>query len=645
MPLVTRPFLLSLLVVLQLFPDVLATTQPRGEGHRDSLPPEYWTIKEVASPHHTSRLRQLARADPSLHHSVTFAVLQKNLDTLTQLLHNVSDPRHPQYGRHWTRAQIGALTANPEASAKTLAYLLNSTRLQGRVEIVRRSLFDEYIVARAPVTVWEEALNTQFFEFDQLSTSPASRKHRNVAALEYSLPTYLADHILGVFDVLPFKKESSALRLLHPMDPNVFMDRVAATAEVGGLVQPEEKSNNYDGAVTPSVINSVYSVFSNKGNGMASQAVYESLGQSASAQDLTDFQTYFGLPLQSISNDIGNHFTQTDSGNGCPDNCAEASLDVQYIMAVAQDIPTTFYYSESSVTLSSWLSSVASMPNPPNVFSVSYGSEETEEQTSVLSAFETEAQKLGAMGVTIVVASGDDGAPGVLVEQGQANCNYYPQFPATCPYVTAVGGTVGPESGQPEVVCQSNNNCGITSGGGFSTYYKQPLWQRSVVSSYFHKETPASGYGSGRGYPDLAALANNYMVLIGGDFFSIAGTSASTPVVAGMISLVNAARLAHGGPTMGWINPFLYQYYENFTHDITSGDNLCTSDPQICCPQGFYATEGWDPVTGLGSLNFTAFYLSALRPFNYTPFITPNSAICLSPSGILVILLILLLVW
>jgi len=273
MPLVTRPFLLSLLVVLQLFPDVLATTQPRGEGHRDSLPPEYWTIKEVASPHHTSRLRQLARADPSLHHSVTFAVLQKNLDTLTQLLHNVSDPRHPQYGRHWTRAQIGALTANPEASAKTLAYLLNSTRLQGRVEIVRRSLFDEYIVARAPVTVWEEALNTQFFEFDQLSTSPASRKHRNVAALEYSLPTYLADHILGVFDVLPFKKESSALRLLHPMDPNVFMDRVAATAEVGGLVQPEEKSNNYDGAVTPSVINSVYSVFSNKGNGLASQAV------------------------------------------------------------------------------------------------------------------------------------------------------------------------------------------------------------------------------------------------------------------------------------------------------------------------------------------------------------------------------------
>jgi len=445
MPHVAGPFLLALLVVL--LPDVFSTTTPPSRGgDSSSLSSEEWVIKEVASPQH---LRQHVRADPSLPHSVTFAVRQKNLDTLTQLLHNVSDPRHPQYGRHWTRAQLGALTANPEASAKTLTYLLNSTRLQGQVEIVHRSLFDEYIVARAPVAVWEEALNTQFFEF---STSPASlnQQRRDVAAFEYSLPAYLADHILGVFDVLPSKKGSPLpLRSLHPVHPNLIIRRApsaddAAGAEGDGLVQPDATPNNYTGTVSPEVLYMVYSIKSNIGNDLASQAVYESLGQWAIAQDLETFQSYFGIPLQNISNDIGGHFSQTDSSNVCSNinNCDEASLDLQYIMAVGQGIPTTFYYSGSNVSFSSWLSSVASMTNPPYVFSVSYSGEESSEPSSVLSAFETEAQKLGAMGVTIVVASGDDGAPGYLVREKVIPCSYNPMFPASCPYVTAVGGTV-----------------------------------------------------------------------------------------------------------------------------------------------------------------------------------------------------------
>ncbi len=88
---------------------------------------------------------------------------------------------------------------------------------------------------------------------------------------------------------------------------------------------------------------------------------------------------------------------------------------------------------------------------------------------------------------------------------------------------------------------------------------------------------------------------------------SVSGASASSPVVTGMISLVNSARRAAGNSTVGWLNPALYSLYPAFVNDVTSGDNKCLSEGATCCSQGFYATTGWDPVTGLGSVDFARF--------------------------------------
>ena len=66
------------------------------------------------------------------------------------------------------------------------------------------------------------------------------------------------------------------------------------------------------------------------------------------------------------------------------------------------------------------------------------------------------------------------------------------------------------------------------------------------------------------------------------------------------------------GP-IGWLNPLLYKHADQIAHDITSGSNFCTAGyPQSSahnatltrCNQGFYPSIGWDPVTGLGSINF-----------------------------------------
>jgi hypothetical protein len=160
-----------------------------------------------------------------------------------------------------------------------------------------------------------------------------------------------------------------------------------------------------------------------------------------------------------------------------------------------------------------------------------------------------------------------------------------------------------------ETVAQSDLGQSFTSGGGFSTYYFQPEWQKAAVDAYFLAEEAAGRtavdgyYRNNRGYPDLTFAGYNYAVVIGGNFYKVSGTSASAPAVAGLISNINAARMAIGKGSVGFINPALYANYTSFTNDIVSGDNHCAAN-NICCNEGFYATTGWDPVSGLGSLNY-----------------------------------------
>ena len=121
---------------------------------------------------------------------------------------------------------------------------------------------------------------------------------------------------------------------------------------------------------------------------------------------------------------------------------------------------------------------------------------------------------------------------------------------------------------------------------------------------------PFEGYNnSGRGYPDISVAGSSYQVFLGGRQYSISGTSAATPVVAGMISLVNAARASVGRNSLGWINPTLYANHQMFTNDVVEGFTNCTagSPPLVCCKHGYHSTLGWDPTTGFGSIDFVAF--------------------------------------
>ena len=181
-----------------------------------------------------------------------------------------------------------------------------------------------------------------------------------------------------------------------------------------------------------------------------------------------------------------------------------------------------------------------------------------------------------------------------------------------------------------EVVCSANTTGRITSGGGFSDYYSQPTWQSKAVAGYFVAaaaagQTPIPGYNAkGRAYPDISLAGLNYLTIVDGNFGGVSGTSASAPAVAGMISNINAARMAIGKGSVGWLNPALYTHAASFVNDIVTGDNKCTATAP-CCPHGFYATKGWDPTTGLGSINYIKMQTKFLS-------LGTTNAISVSPS-------------
>ena len=115
---------------------------------------------------------------------------------------------------------------------------------------------------------------------------------------------------------------------------------------------------------------------------------------------------------------------------------------------------------------------------------------------------------------------------------------------------------------------------------------------------------PAPGYNkNGRGHPDVVIKAFYYLTFNGKQMTLSSGASAAAPSMGGMISNLNAARMRIGKGSVGFIHPALYAHSGEFANDVTSGNTKCVQSGK-CCKQGFYATPGWDPASGLGSLNY-----------------------------------------
>ena len=133
-----------------------------------------------------------------------------------------------------------------------------------------------------------------------------------------------------------------------------------------------------------------------------------------------------------------------------------------------------------------------------------------------------------------------------------------------------------------------------------------------AVNHYLNQNLtwPSHANLAGRGYPDLTSQGTHCPTWINGQLIDAAGTSCSTPIIAGLVSLLSEHQMKRGRPQLGYANPIMYAMPDQCYHDMTSGNNWCTES--TCCPNkdgsseyGYVATSGWDPVTGRGTPNIT----------------------------------------
>ena len=362
---------------------------------------------------------------------------------------------------------------------------------------------------------------------------------------------------------------------------------------------------------TPAAINKRYNVPA--GNPVYpanfSQGVGEYQESYFTQNDIATFSSHFNLKQPVVSVSGPNAKSRDD---------VEGTLDVEYMTAISGAAHTWWISSNKPgagsmpLNFPSWAEQVLTIPTPPTVLSISWGLGESEynKKSELLVTDNNAFRKLALRGITVFVASGDSG-PGA---RQFSSCKIFdPSWPASSPYVTAVGATYSNSESDAETSVSF-------SGGGFSNYFGTPAWQKPAVQAYLSSGAtlPKSHFfnATGRAFPDVSALGTNFMVFSpksGGasQWWPVSGTSCASPTFAGVITRVNAARMSAGKPALGFLNPAIYKLGK-VGKDVTAGINV---DPDclfgIIKIPGFPAVAGWDAVSGLGTPDY-AFLLSNL---------------------------------
>ena len=399
------------------------------------------------------------------------------------------------------------------------------------------------------------------------------------------------------------------------------------------------KHKDPDYIISPESIYKLYNVSYPNHKTVSSQSVVEFLGDSCyNNESLQMFLSANGM--SNISIPPKHSWAPCDINTMDPD--IEATLDIQYQTGINNN--TELYYISVSDWLYQFSNKVYESSEPPKVVSMSYGWAEWDQcdpsvmPTCLLNVTgeeytrrtNIEFMKLGLRGVTLVASSGDAGAPGRTNEECSSENKLNPAFPASSPWVLAVGGTIfmnATELENPQTpLCKNNScigggvelncnydRCGWTSGGGFSNYFNRPPWQVNASISYLNSSAnfpPEDLFNThGRVYPDISLVAHNYLIGNSGSYSTVDGTSASAPSISAMISILNNMRVSNGKSTLGPVAAVLYSMGESCPgcfKDIVDGSNNSTEFGG--CKWGYHGAKGYDAVYGLGVPNFKAIY-------------------------------------
>ncbi|GJJ14048.1 hypothetical protein Clacol_008305 [Clathrus columnatus] len=623
-----------LLTIFPIVSQTFALIIPRERGRsihekRDGVPTG-WVPVQLLEPGSVVRVR--------------FALKQSNIDKLDDYLMDIAHPESKNYGQLWTQKQImDTFAASPETITTVKDWLILHGLNKDKIKLSSDNLWlDAEMTAQDADSLLEATY--QVFEHAESGTV-------QMACDSYSLPSHIQKHVEFVYPgtTLNARKASNNKRSLPKRSNGIISKR--DTLPPGFSANSTDRC---DEAIFPVCIRELYDFHydfkESKDNRIG---VFEATALSIYLQeDLDAFFEIFSPDLVGQSPE----FISIDGGSfqslsmNDPD---ESDDDLQYLMTLVTPQKVTLYQTGDLVQLNhpqeafnnfldAFDGSYCSFEGgdepgvddtypdpqpggfqgpedcgtvkPANVISISYQSIE-----STLSTFHLQRQchefgKLSLRGVTFLMATGDSGVASpdgcIDEETGALSANgtrFHRLFVlislSTYNFVPQVGATQinsGASVRDPEQALQ-------ITGGGFSSVFPQPTYQRPAVKRYLDNFVPEHTKGhfneNGRGYPDISANGFNYAAVTENELELLQGTSAATPVIAAMIAAINDARIAIGKGPVGFINPTLYsEGFKSAFHDITTGGNQgCDGSNST----GFSAAPGWDPATGLGTPNFS----------------------------------------
>ena len=326
---------------------------------------------------------------------------------------------------------------------------------------------------------------------------------------------------------------------------------------------------------------------------------------------------------------------------------------------------------------------VQTSPLPAQVINISFGACEAAAGPSGVSFWDSLFEQAAAEGISVFVSSGDSGAAGcdaAFSTPPATPGTNSPNYICSSSYATCVGGTQFNDTANPATYWNAGNDSHLgsalgyipeggwnepkpgtatqvaSSGGGVSSFVATPSWQTGtgVPAGRTGRYTPDISFSGAchDGYFACYAAGGGSCVATGGSFTFVAfcGTSASAPSMAGVTALLDQEL----GFAQGNLNSELYHLAQSapaIFHDTTvasSGVSSCSvNTPSMCnnsipSPSGltggqagYLVTNGYDLVTGLGSLDIASFLAGFANPFSApTVTVTPAATTITAPQSL-----------
>jgi subtilase family serine protease len=310
----------------------------------------------------------------------------------------------------------------------------------------------------------------------------------------------------------------------------------------------------------PADLQSAYALPSATAGSGQTVAIVDAFDDPTAEQDLAQYRSYYGLPACTTANGCFRKVNQTGGTlpmpPPSPDWALEISLDLDMVSAVCPNCHILLVEANTNLNTDLYTAVDTAARLGANAISNSYGGGESSSETSSDVHF-------NHPGVAITASSGDSG--------------YGVSYPAASRYLTAVGGTSLTRGGGTRGWTES---AWSGAGSGCSAYEAKPSWQTD------------SGCAR-RTVSDVSAVADpntGVAVLYAGLWFTVGGTSASSPIIASVYALAGNA---------GSVNAGSYPYsHTGGLFDVTSGSNGTCSPGYLCT-----GVAGYDGPTGLGTPN------------------------------------------